>query len=91
MTFKILTLNNISVAGLERLPRDDYEVASEIGHPDAVMLRSADVHEFEFPRASWPSPGPAPAPTTFRSPGSASAASPSSTRPVRMPTRSRNS
>jgi len=49
MTFKILTLNNISVRGLERLPRDDYEVASEIGHPDAVMLRSADVHEFEFP------------------------------------------
>jgi len=48
MTFKILTLNNISVRGLERLPRDRYEVASEIGHPDAVMLRSADVHEFAF-------------------------------------------
>ncbi|MFL6576607.1 MAG: phosphoglycerate dehydrogenase [Povalibacter sp.] len=45
MTFKILTLNNISVRGLERLPRDRYEVASEIGHPDAVMLRSADMHE----------------------------------------------
>lgn len=44
MTFKILTLNNISVRGLERLPRDRYEVASEIGHPDAVMLRSADMH-----------------------------------------------
>src|SRR5690606_25567497 len=34
MSFKILTLNNISVRGLERLPRDLYEVASEIGHPD---------------------------------------------------------
>ena len=45
MTFKILTLNNISVRGLERLPRDRYEVASEIGHPDAVMLRSANMHE----------------------------------------------
>ena len=45
MTFKILTLNNISVRGLERLPRDRYEVASEIGHPDAVMLRSADMHQ----------------------------------------------
>jgi len=32
MSFKILTLNNISVRGLERLPRDRYEVASEIGH-----------------------------------------------------------
>ena len=40
MTFRVLTLNNISVRGLERLPRDRYEVASEIGHPDAVMVRS---------------------------------------------------
>ena len=28
--YKILTLNNISVAGLERLPRERYEIASEI-------------------------------------------------------------
>jgi D-3-phosphoglycerate dehydrogenase len=47
--FKILTLNNISVRGLERLPRDRYEVASEIGHPDALMVRSADVHSIEIP------------------------------------------
>ena len=47
MSFKILTLNNISVRGLDRLPRDKYEVASEIGHPDAVLLRSADMHEME--------------------------------------------
>jgi D-3-phosphoglycerate dehydrogenase / 2-oxoglutarate reductase len=48
MSFKILTLNNISVRGLERLPRDRYEVASEIGRPDAVLLRSADMHEMEI-------------------------------------------
>ena len=47
--FKVLTLNNISVAGLERLPRDRYEVASEIPRPDAVLVRSADMHEFEIP------------------------------------------
>jgi len=47
--FKILTLNNISVRGLERLPRDRYEVASEIGHPDAILLRSADMHSLEIP------------------------------------------
>ena len=35
--------------GLERLPRDRYEVASEIGHPDAVLLRSADMHEMDVP------------------------------------------
>src|SRR5918997_2282474 len=49
MSFKILTLNNISVRGLERLPRDRYEVASEIGHPDAILLRSADMHSMEIP------------------------------------------
>src|SRR6185436_12692625 len=49
MTFRILTLNSISVRGLERLPRDRYEVASEIGHPDAIMLRSADMHSMEIP------------------------------------------
>ena len=47
--FKILTLNNISVRGLDRLPRDRYEVASEIGHPDAILLRSADMHDIEIP------------------------------------------
>ena len=49
MTFRILTLNNISVRGLERLPRDRYEVASEIGHPHAILLRSADMHSMEIP------------------------------------------
>jgi D-3-phosphoglycerate dehydrogenase len=44
MPYKILTLNNISVRGLDRLPRDRYEVASEFAHPDAIMLRSADMH-----------------------------------------------
>jgi D-3-phosphoglycerate dehydrogenase len=47
--FKILTLNNISVAGLERLPRDRYEVASEIPHPDAILVRSADMHHMDIP------------------------------------------
>jgi D-3-phosphoglycerate dehydrogenase len=49
MTFKVLTLNNIALAGLERLPRDRYEVASEIGHPDAVLVRSADMHKTDVP------------------------------------------
>ena len=49
MPFKVLTLNSISVRGLERLPRDRYEVASEIGHPDAILLRSADMHSMEIP------------------------------------------
>jgi len=51
MSYKILTLNNISVRGLERLPRERYEVASEIGHPDAVLLRSADMHSMDIPES----------------------------------------
>jgi len=47
--FKILTLNNISVAGLERLSRDQYEVASEMQYPDAILLRSFDMHDMEIP------------------------------------------
>jgi D-3-phosphoglycerate dehydrogenase len=47
--YKILTLNNISVAGLERLPREKYEVASEIQHPDAILLRSFKMHDMEIP------------------------------------------
>ncbi len=47
--FKILTLNNISVAGLDRLPRDRYEVASEISHPDAILVRSAKMHDMDIP------------------------------------------
>lgn len=38
--YKVLTYNQISVKGLEQLPRDSYEVASEISNPDGIMLRS---------------------------------------------------
>lgn len=38
--FRILTLNQISLLGLERLPRDRYEIASEFSSPDAILLRS---------------------------------------------------
>lgn len=47
--YKILTLNNISAAGLDRLPHDSYEIASEIQHPDAILLRSYKMHEMDVP------------------------------------------
>jgi len=47
--YKVLTLNNISVNGLERLPRDGYEIASEIQHPDAILLRSYKMHDMDVP------------------------------------------
>ena len=47
--YKVLTLNNIAVEGLRRLPRERYEVASEIAHPDAILLRSHNMHDMEIP------------------------------------------
>ncbi len=47
--YKILTLNNISPVGLDRFPRDAYEVASEIQHPDAILLRSYNMHDMVIP------------------------------------------
>ena len=48
---KILTLNNISVAGLEKLPRENYEIASEIQQPDAILLRSFKMHDMDIPES----------------------------------------
>ncbi|AEJ60424.1 D-isomer specific 2-hydroxyacid dehydrogenase NAD-binding protein [Spirochaeta thermophila DSM 6578] len=47
--FKIQTLNKISPKGLEIFPRDLYEVASEFTHPDAILVRSADMNQMEIP------------------------------------------
>ena len=46
--YKIKTLNQISIKGLERFARDKYELASEIGHPDAIMLRSYKMTEADI-------------------------------------------
>ena len=47
--YKIQTLNKISTVGLELFPRDRYEIASEIMHPDAAIVRSFDMHEMTMP------------------------------------------
>ncbi|MFZ0553341.1 MAG: phosphoglycerate dehydrogenase [Steroidobacteraceae bacterium] len=49
MKYRILTLNNISARGLERLPRDRYEVASGLERPDAILVRSADMRGAAIP------------------------------------------
>jgi D-3-phosphoglycerate dehydrogenase / 2-oxoglutarate reductase len=49
MRYRILTLNNISPRGLERLPRELYEVGPEVAHPDAILLRSAELDAAAIP------------------------------------------
>src|SRR6267154_1021179 len=44
MTYRILTLNDISPRGLARLPRERYEVGAAVTRPDAILVRSADLH-----------------------------------------------
>jgi D-3-phosphoglycerate dehydrogenase len=42
-------MNSIAVEGLRRLPRERYEVASDITTPDAIIVRSADMHAIDIP------------------------------------------
>lgn len=49
--FKIQTLNHIAVAGLDRLPRETYEIASELIQPDALLVRSANLHGRAIPES----------------------------------------
>jgi D-3-phosphoglycerate dehydrogenase len=47
-TFRILTLNNIAQVGLKRLPAEHYEVGNQVGSPDAILVRSHDMHKMEI-------------------------------------------
>jgi D-3-phosphoglycerate dehydrogenase len=47
--FRIKTMNKISPFGLELFPRTQYEIASEMPNPDAILVRSADLHNVEIP------------------------------------------
>ena len=49
--FKILALNNVALQGQGQLPAERYEVASEIANPDAVLLRSQDIHEMKISKS----------------------------------------
>jgi len=49
VTYRILTLNNISPRGLERLPPGLYEVGPEVAEPDAILVRSAELDATAIP------------------------------------------
>ncbi len=46
--FKIKTFNNISNKGLERLPSSDFSISADTTEPDAIILRSANLHQMVF-------------------------------------------
>lgn len=49
MNMKILTLNKISEVGLSHLEKMGYECGDNISEPDAVLVRSASMHESVIP------------------------------------------
>ena len=48
-SFGVLVLNQISKAGLERLPAGRYRTGKDITAPDAILVRSADMHAMDIP------------------------------------------
>jgi D-3-phosphoglycerate dehydrogenase len=47
--FRVLTLNSISAKGLSRLPETRYEHGQAVGQPDAILVRSHDMHAMAIP------------------------------------------
>jgi D-3-phosphoglycerate dehydrogenase len=47
--FQVLVLNQISANGLKRLPAERYVTGKDIAAPDAVLVRSADMHGMSVP------------------------------------------
>lgn len=46
--YNVLTLNNISPSGLDCFDKEKYVVGSELENPDAIMVRSAGMLDYEF-------------------------------------------
>ncbi|MDE7003630.1 MAG: phosphoglycerate dehydrogenase [Oscillospiraceae bacterium] len=51
--FKIKTMNKIAPVGLERLGADSYAVGDGVENEDAILVRSAKLHDYEFPASLW--------------------------------------
>ena len=48
---RVLVLNQISAVGLKRLPADRYQIGKDVAEPDAILVRSADMHAMGIPRS----------------------------------------
>ncbi|HKW80330.1 MAG TPA: 3-phosphoglycerate dehydrogenase, partial [Casimicrobiaceae bacterium] len=47
--YRILTLNQISAHGLHRFPAQRYTVGKSVERPDAIIVRSHDMHSMTIP------------------------------------------
>ena len=51
--FNIKTMNKISTVGLERLPAENYTVGDNVENEDAILVRSAKLHDYDLPKSLW--------------------------------------
>ena len=49
--YRIKTMNKISSAGLELLDNSRFQVGSDVENEDGILVRSAAMHDYEFPDA----------------------------------------
>jgi D-3-phosphoglycerate dehydrogenase len=49
--FRIQTMNSIAAEGLSLFPAGKYEIGPGVQDPDAILLRSADLHSVEIPQS----------------------------------------
>ncbi len=47
--YQVLVLNKIASLGTKRLPAEQYEISSEMLKPDAILVRSAKMHDMDIP------------------------------------------
>ena len=49
--YRIKTLNKISSSGLSHLDKSRFQVGSDVENEDGILVRSAQMHDYEFPEA----------------------------------------
>jgi D-3-phosphoglycerate dehydrogenase len=49
--FKIQTLNTISATGLKEFPHSNYEVGNDVKEPDAILVRSTNMHDMTLAKS----------------------------------------
>ncbi len=49
--YNIKTLNKISPVGMKKFDKTKYNCGDDIANPDAIMVRSASMHDMEMPRS----------------------------------------
>ena len=47
--YNVLTLNKIAACGTDLLDKSKYTVSDDEKNPDAILVRSASMHEMELP------------------------------------------